>query len=1309
METTTMDIVVVYQRQEYYVSTQASDRKTLPVDLLQCQLLSLVGVMPDEQTLMSSSGEVLYSPSKSEMTTIPVLPDSRSRFFLFSSSDSTSKIPEMASDWRQICTKSTFGNAAVVQPAYRKTAASGDDPLTILICEPCARTCTTDFQIVSPMEWNSSKVLASRFISDVAVVAGNVDVAAPSGFTKLPVDLNYSASGDYVYLCVKRGGPRAVTQLHILVDQFGDDLSAMDPSTSGSNPDKIIDVNCSSGSIDADGSGTSIRIGYDSMQLKGNFEDLNTLAISDIAVVVGDQPAPSPEYIKIAQDLNGGAPGTKQIFLYYKLAFVGGFVCDSNREHSEFGECLFASRFLDGMHSALNFDEKRLTTGQTTLAAERKRGDTVAMEAHYRQHQPGMLQRLQSGLQRAQSYESKQMQEEALRRIPVEKLHERARANPSPMPLYQDELLKQLLHWFKREFFSWMNQPRCSVCNHEKTVSVRTEAANTPEEIAGHASRVEVYLCPSCGAFTRFPRYNDPVKLLDTRTGRCGEWANCFTLCCRAMGFEARYVLDVTDHVWTEVYSEHFKRWLHCDSCEDQLDSPLTYEVGWGKKLSYIFSFAHDEVVDTARRYTQNWDEMRSRRQDVSEAWLQTTINEINRGLMGQQTPERVAILTARAQNERDELLRGRTVQKSEVKGRVSGSAEWKSQRNEDGKEQGATANSASSTAKSSLPTYKINSVSAADILQRICASLVTGCHSSDCSNPYCFTGRTGLNFPEESSDMNERAAHAIQVVAALSSNGFPSASLALLECSTQPTELRNFLWKYQPLLYLPLQDFPSSVALIDISGHNHHIKNPQHCALRKPFRIADPGRMIHADGEIDEGVAFGMQLIGGRSLSIRGRSILKTASFVLSFLVRIDEDKTFTAHSSGVTSVLSVRVGVPDSVDLTEFCVNWDDSKRHFFFGLGTQNNSSTTSTSFLKLGQYAHVAIAQNEHAVSAIINGAEIAVVNGEYQASDQDIVIQGPANGFAAVISHVAVIPTRSSDFVNAFCADMTEKFVSAPPLKAFGPPNGEQQEARCSEAGVGAQIGYRVTRVLMWGGQFLDGIQFVYEKASSLNDSDCAVFGKLVGNANAKQRATQPTVILELLSDEIISRVTGRKGAWTDGITLHTNFGRKLTCGGNGGGDFTVSTPAGSEIRSISFKVGDHLTDICAFVDESRSLKAAEDKTMETLLETLPVEPSARQKAVSAALRYVENIARQPEELKFQRIRASNKFFASTVGVLGAEAAKSFMLWCGFKEISEDEEQFFTFQPTQLQSKPSSQRLAAEAHKRIHFLRNVGSL
>lgn len=61
-----------------------------------------------------------------------------------------------------------------------------------------------------------------------------------------------------------------------------------------------------------------------------------------------------------------------------------------------------------------------------------------------------------------------------------------------------------------------------------------------------------------------------------------------------------------------------------------------------------------------------------------------------------------------------------------------------------------------------------------------------------------------------------------------------------------------------------------------------------------------------------------------------------------------------------------------------------------------------------------------------------------------------------------------------------------------------------------------------------------------------------------------------------------------------------------------------------------------------------------------------------------ALRYLENIARQPEDLKFQRIRASNKFFASNVGALGDDAAKSFMHWCGFAETSEQEDQFSVF-------------------------------
>jgi peptide-N4-(N-acetyl-beta-glucosaminyl)asparagine amidase len=45
------------------------------------------------------------------------------------------------------------------------------------------------------------------------------------------------------------------------------------------------------------------------------------------------------------------------------------------------------------------------------------------------------------------------------------------------------------------------------------------------EERRFHAGVVELYYCDSCHRVTRFPRYNHPGKLLQTRRGRCGEWA----------------------------------------------------------------------------------------------------------------------------------------------------------------------------------------------------------------------------------------------------------------------------------------------------------------------------------------------------------------------------------------------------------------------------------------------------------------------------------------------------------------------------------------------------------------------------------------------------------------------------------------------------------------------------------------------------------------------------------------------------------------------------------------------------------------
>jgi hypothetical protein len=186
--------------------------------------------------------------------------------------------------------------------------------------------------------------------------------------------------------------------------------------------------------------------------------------------------------------------------------------------------------------------------------------------------------------------------------------------------IFREHLLRRLTYWYKHEYFQWVNAPDCSACGG-KTQGIGGTAPSAMEQRWG-AGRVEVYSCEGCGGITRFPRYNHPAKLLDTHCGRCGEWANAFTLCCIALGFEARHVTDWTDHVWTEVWSERNGKWLHVDPCENAVDQPLMYETGWGKKLSYVVACSPREVVDVSKRYTCSWDDMATRRSDCSEAWL---------------------------------------------------------------------------------------------------------------------------------------------------------------------------------------------------------------------------------------------------------------------------------------------------------------------------------------------------------------------------------------------------------------------------------------------------------------------------------------------------------------------------------------------------------------------------------------------------------------------------------------------------------------------------------------------------------------
>ncbi|XP_008559127.1 peptide-N(4)-(N-acetyl-beta-glucosaminyl)asparagine amidase isoform X1 [Microplitis demolitor] len=346
---------------------------------------------------------------------------------------------------------------------------------------------------------------------------------------------------------------------------------------------------------------------------------------------------------------------------YRKIRIANPSITDKLLPASGAIECLFELGFIeDGEffslpktsslsqlqkgHKLLN-ELRNKVMSETKVAATPAIKSTGAKPKDLKQSK-NFLETIASTFQEVLRYENKELQKYTKHFVPIDRLqleaikkmrviqknlklnNSKSNNNESHFSIehkmtIEDLVLVELVHWFKNEFFSWMNSPTCRFCSNICSFH-RNEFRNDPR-----VSRVEVHKCESCEAEEEFPRYTDPKILLTTRKGRCGEWANAFTLISRTFGYDTRIVYDQTDHVWSEVWSVAENRWIHVDPCEDVIDRPLLYEKGWKKKLTYVIAYSKDEVQDVTWRYTRD-PNIFNRRNLTSESSLLSLILRLN-------------------------------------------------------------------------------------------------------------------------------------------------------------------------------------------------------------------------------------------------------------------------------------------------------------------------------------------------------------------------------------------------------------------------------------------------------------------------------------------------------------------------------------------------------------------------------------------------------------------------------------------------------------------------------------------------------